>query len=278
MQDSSIGFIGGGHMASSLISGLLASGFPATQLSVYDRNIEKTKQLQIQWGILASPSLKEILKISKVLVLAVKPQDMKDLLAKLRTEMLAMPESKPLIISIAAGISTHQLERGLGENLAIIRAMPNTPALLRVGASGLYANARTQDDQKELAESILRSVGLVVWLNHEHDIDTITAISGSGPAYFFLVMQILQQTGEQLGLPKTTAKILSLQTALGAARMAMESDISLNELLHKVASPGGTTETALQILDSGQIQELFKKAITAAKQRAKEISEAFEKP
>lgn len=274
MQDFTIGFIGGGHMTSSLISGLLSSGFPAKQLSVYDRNLEKTNLLQSQWGILAGQDLEKVLKISQVLVLAVKPYDMKSLAETLGKEIF---QQKPLIISIAAGITTRQLERWLGEHHAIIRAMPNTPALLRVGATGLYANSKTLETQRELAESILRAVGVTVWVNHEHDIDTVTAISGSGPAYFFLMMESLQKTAETLGLPKATAKILTLQTALGAARMAMESNIPLDSLIQKVASPGGTTEKALHVLEEGGIQELFKKAIEAAKNRSKEISEDFDK-
>jgi len=272
MQDSNIGFIGGGHMTSSLISGLLSSGFPAKQLFVYDRNPEKTEHLQSKFGVEGSPDLKKVVKMAQVLVLAVKPNDMKNLVESLGGEIA---QQKPLIISIAAGISTTLLEQWLGEHHAIIRAMPNTPALLRVGATGLYANSKTLESQKELAESILRAVGVTVWVNHEHDIDTITATSGSGPAYFFLVMEALQKGAEQLGLPKATAKILTLQTALGAARMAMESDIPLETLIQRVASPGGTTEKALSVLESGGIQEIFKKALEAAKDRSREISENF---
>lgn len=272
MQDLNIGFIGGGHMTSSLISGLLTSGFPAKQLFVYDRNIEKTNLLQSKFAITGSSDLKAILKVSQVLVLAVKPHDMKDLVLTLGPEL---SKQKPLIISIAAGITTSLLEKWLGEHHAIIRAMPNTAALLKVGATGLYANTKTLESQKELAESILRAVGLTVWVNHEQDIDTITAISGSGPAYFFLIMEALQTGAEKLGLPKSTAKILTLQTALGAARMAMESDIPLRSLIEKVASPGGTTEKALAVLEEGGIQELFIKALEAAKKRSHEISENF---
>lgn len=272
MQDFNIGFIGGGHMTSSLMSGLIKSGFSAKKLFVYDRNSEKTQLLHKQLGIIAEQNLEEIVKRAQVLVLAVKPQDMKALVETLGADIA---QQKPLLISIAAGISTRLLEKWLGEHHAIIRAMPNTPALLKVGATGLYANSKTLDSQKELAESILRAVGITVWVNHEHDIDTITAISGSGPAYFFLMMEALQQGAEKLGLPKASAKILILQTALGAARMAMESDISLRALIEKVASPGGTTEKALSVLEAGGIQELLIKAVEAAKHRSQEISENF---
>lgn len=272
MQDFNIGFIGGGHMTSSLMSGLINSGFSPNKLFVYDRNTEKTQLLSSQLGVMGEPDLQKIIKHAKVLVLAVKPQDMKTLVETLGTEIA---QQKPLIISIAAGISTGLLEKWLGEHHAIIRAMPNTPALLKVGATGLYANAKTLDSQKELAESILRAVGVTVWVNHEHDIDTITAISGSGPAYFFLMMDALQQGAEKLGLPKATAKILILQTALGAARMALESDIPLKTLIEKVASPGGTTEKALSVLEAGGMQDLLIKAVEAAKHRSQEISENF---
>lgn len=270
MENSSIGFIGGGHMTTSLISGLLSSGFPAQQLYVYDRNSEKVDILQSKFGIQGSQDLKDMILHAKVLVLAVKPHDMKDVVDNIGAEI---SQKKPLIISIAAGISTELLERWLGEHHAIIRAMPNTPALLKVGATGLYANSKTLESQKELAESILRSVGVAVWVNHEHDMDTITAISGSGPAYFFLLMDAIQKAAEKLGLPSQTAKILTLQTALGAARMAMESDVPLETLIQKVASPGGTTEKALAVLQSGDVEELFIKAVEAAKNRSHEISE-----
>lgn len=270
MENSTIGFIGGGHMTTSLVSGLLSSGFPAHELYVYDRNREKVDILQSKFGINGSQDLKAMLSLLKVMVLAVKPQDMKDLVDTIGAEI---SQKKPLIISIAAGISTALLERWLGEHHAIIRAMPNTPALLKVGATGLYANAKTLESQKELAESILRSVGVAVWVNHEHDMDTITAISGSGPAYFFLLMDAMQKAAEKSGLPNQTAKILTLQTALGAARMAMESDVPLKTLIQKVASPGGTTEQALAVLQAGEFETLMIKAVEAAKNRSHEITE-----
>lgn len=270
MQHLSMGFIGGGNMATSLIHGLIQAHYPPDKIWVADPNLEKRQHLKTEYGVTVRENVSEILAGAEVVVLAAKPKEVKTLAAQLGSEF---SKKSPLLISIAAGITTTLLHRWFGEKLAIVRAMPNTPALLRVGATGLYANSKVSEVQKEYAESILRSVGLTVWVNHEHDIDAVTALSGSGPAYFFLIMESLQQAAEKLGLPANTAKVLTLQTALGAARMALESDITLDSLIKRVASPGGTTEQALAILETGGIRELLENALGAAKNRAKEISE-----
>lgn len=161
--------------------------------------------------------------------------------------------------------------------MAIVRAMPNTPALLGVGATGLYANLRVSEEQKNQAETLLRAVGITQWVNHEHEMDNITALSGSGPAYFFLMMEALQQGAVKLGLSDSMARLLTLQTALGAARMALESEVDLKELRRRIASPGGTTEKALMALEEGGIRSLFENALQKAKERSIEISQQFDK-
>lgn len=273
MNNETISFIGAGNMSTSLISGLVQSGLSPKNIWVSDRNKDKLQRLA-PLNIHTSNSNPEVAKQAEVLVLAVKPQDMEALIKEIRESIL---ERKPLIVSLAAGIHTEHLERWFGNHLAIVRAMPNTPALLRVGATGLYANAKVADEQKSLAESLLRAVGITIWVDHERDIDLVAALSGSGPAYFFLVMEALQQGAEALGLSSDKAKLLTLQTALGAARMALESDISLSELRQKVASKGGTTERALSVLETGGIRLLLRKALEAARDRAVELSHNFDK-
>src|SRR5262249_8819999 len=156
------------------------------------------------------------------------------------------------------------LQTWLGGNQSIVRAMPNTPALIRCGATALFANALVTEDQRNLAESIMRAVSVVVWLENEKWLDTVTALSGSGPAYFFIMMEALQTAGEELGLSSEIARLLCLQTAFGAARMALESEKTVAELRQQVTSPGGTTERAIQVLEEGKMREIFKKALQAA--------------
>jgi len=272
MNNSILGFIGGGNMATSLIHGLINSAYSPKQIWVSDPNIEKRNHLN-QLKVHTTDSDTTVFENANVVVLAVKPNDIKAVAEGLQSKI--KKSKTPLIISIAAGIPTAQLNHWFGEQLPIVRAMPNTPALLRAGATGLYANLKVSEEQKELAESILRAVGIAVWVDHEHEMDIITALSGSGPAYFFYIIKALQQGAEQMGLPSKITKILSLQTALGAARMAMESEIPVEGLIERVTSKGGTTEKALQVLQSRGIAEILKEALEAARHRSKEISEHF---
>lgn len=269
-----IAFMGCGNMAQSLISGLVESGFDRTHIWATDRNKEKREHVKSKFGIGTESDNIKAATLADVLILAVKPKDMRALVIELKD---VIPTTKLLTISIATGIQTHHLERWIGSHVSIVRAMPNTPALLRVGATGLYANAKVTEEQKNIAESLLRAVGITVWVAHEQEMDIIAALSGSGPAYFFLMMEALQQSATKLGLSNETARLLTLQTALGAARMALESDINLETLRKKVASPGGITEVALQNLESGDIRVLFSNALTAAKERSIEISQIFDK-
>ena len=268
-------FIGAGNMAQSLISGLVASGFERSHIGISDHHPANLQRFANQFeGIQTHSSNLKASLSADILVLCVKPQDMRPLAVELQA---VFRERNPLLISIAAGIHTEHLEQWLDTRTAIVRAMPNTPALLGAGATGLYANSRVSEEQKSLAESLLRAVGITVWMNHEHDLDVVTALSGSGPAYFFLMMEALQQCAEKLGLSSSTARLLTLQTALGAARMALESDITLEELRKKVASKGGATERALSTLEDGGFRALIQSALQSAKERSIEISHFFDK-
>jgi pyrroline-5-carboxylate reductase len=273
MKKLVIGFIGAGNIASSLIRGLLADGFAAQNIWATNPNLELLNSLK-SLNIHTSKDNRLAVKALDVLVLAVKPNILKEVISEIAD---LIQEKKPLVISIAAGINLKTLHTYLQDKTtALIRCMPNTPTLLACGASGLFANDYCASWQKNIAESLFRSVGIVVWLKAEKEIDTVTALSGSGPAYFFSLMCALQSIGIELGLSKETASLLSQQTALGAARMAIESRQTLNTLLQQVSSRGGTTERALQILDQGHFSALIKSAVLAAKQRAQELTQQFE--
>lgn len=263
-------FIGAGNMASSLIGGLIADGYDPKKIWVSDPTEEKLNALHKRFGIHVTQNNLEAAKRAEILVLAVKPQILKVVVSELAP---IIQQHKPLVISIAAMISTAHLEKWIGNSPAIVRCMPNTPALLGCGATGLFANASVTQEQKNLAESILRAVGITVWVDDENLMEVITVLSGCGPAYFFLLMETLQEIAEKMGLAKEPARLLTLQTALGAARMALENAEDVAILRKRVASPGGTTEYALKILEEGKFRQLFFEALTAAKQRSIEMAE-----
>jgi pyrroline-5-carboxylate reductase len=205
-----------------------------------------------------------------VVVLAVKPQQ----LQKVVRDMAPNWHHAKLLVSIAAGIRLDDISRWLGmEEAAIVRAMPNTPSLVQAGATALCANAQVTNEQHELAESILRAVGLALWVKDEQQMDAVTALSGSGPAYFFLVIEAMQSAGMELGLPEDTARLLALETAFGAAKMALESNESACVLRQRVTSPGGTTERALEEFEQGDLRGVFNKALEAAAGRAAELAD-----
>ena len=182
---------------------------------------------------------------------------------------------KPLVISIAAGVREKEINRWLGGDVAIVRAMPNTPALIQAGATALYANSKVSNDRRNIAETIMRAVGVVLWIEDEQQMDVVTALSGSGPAYFFLFMETLEAAGHALGLNKETARLLTLQTAFGATKMALESTEDCATLRQRVTSPGGTTEQALRIFEEGNLRQLISQAVTAAAKRSEELAQQF---
>lgn len=264
-----IAIIGAGNMGSSLISGLIQHGHPAEKIWATDQDEEKLQTLKKTFHVQTTTDNQLAVQKANVVILAVKPQTLHTVLVALRK---TVQTHKPLIISIVAGVTVDSIQEGLAAPIAIVRTMPNTPALIGCGATALYANSEVNIEQHSLAESILRAVGIAVWVNDEAMMDVVTALSGSGPAYFFLVMEALQQTAEQMGLAAETARLLTLQTALGASRMAMESGKSLEELRKNVTSPGGTTEKAISILEENNLRGLFQKALQGAKLRSEELA------
>jgi pyrroline-5-carboxylate reductase len=272
MKDINITFIGGGNMARSLIGGLLDDGLPAERVWAADPNEPVLRNLQEQFAVHITHDNNEAARHAQVVILAIKPQ-----LIKAVAQQLApvIQSSQPLVISIAAGIREGDLRLWLGDDTAIVRTMPNTPAVVRSGATALFANRAVNKEQKNLAESILRAVGMTLWVDDEGLMDAVTALSGSGPAYFFLIMEALESAGQHLGLPRDTARLLTLQTAFGAAKMALESTEGLAELRQRVTSPGGTTERAVQVLQKHHLEEVFDEALRAAHQRSVELAKIF---
>ncbi len=273
MKKNIITFIGGGNMAHSLIGGLIQTGVVPENLRVADPTAQP---LAAQHPINCYTDNIEAIQGAHVIVLAVKPQIMPEVTKALS---VALSPPYPLFISIAAGIRLHDLNHWLGgdskHKLSIVRVMPNTPALVQSGASALFASKHVNKTQHELAENILRAVGLTVWLEDETHMDIVTALSGSGPAYFFLIMEVLEKAAINLGLSQETARLLTLQTAFGSAKMALESQEDAASLRTKVTSKGGTTEQALQVLQQGGLQTLFDDALKAAQQRAIQLAEEF---
>ncbi len=270
MQHTKIGFIGGGNMAASLIGGLIADGTTPSQIRVAEPDAQRAESLKQQFAVQIAADNGALVEESDVVVLAVKPQVLRDVCQQIAEQVQA---SRPLIISVAAGIRIGDIDRWLGEDNAIVRTMPNTPALVQCGATGLYANTKVDENQREIAERIMRAVGLTQWLENEAMMDAVTALSGSGPAYLFLVIEALQQAGCKLGLNGESSRVLALQTAFGAAKMALESSESSAELRRRVTSPGGTTERAIGILEEGDLRGLFEKALSGARDRAQELAE-----
>lgn len=272
MKNTRLTFIGAGNMARSLIGGLISDGWDPARISVADPDQEQLAILKRGFPVTVGTDNNKAAEKAEVIVLAVKPQVMKGVAISLAATIQA---TQALVISIAAGIRNSDLERWLGGRCALVRCMPNTPALVQSGATALIANGLVTHSQKNLAESILRAVGLTLWVDDEDLMDAVTALSGSGPAYFFLVMEALQQAGVALGLPETTARLLAIQTAFGAAKMALESSDDAATLRQRVTSPGGTTEAALQILEDGQLRSLFREALTAARDRSRQLATQF---
>lgn len=271
MTAPTIGFIGAGNMATSLIGGMLQQNFKPGQVLASDRNGEQLDKLSRQFGIQTSTDNDQLARDCDVLVLAVKPQIM-------QAVCRALPrQRKPgqLVISIAAGIACHSLADWLGADTAIIRCMPNTPALRGQGVSGLFAAAAVSAEQKLLAEKIMNAVGISLWLEQEDQIDAVTAVSGSGPAYFFYLMEAMTDAGEQLGLPRDIAERLTLFTALGAADMAVHSDVDTAELRRRVCSPNGTTEQAINSFSRDDLPGMVARAMQAAAARSAELSKEF---
>ncbi|MET1067753.1 MAG: pyrroline-5-carboxylate reductase [Pseudomonas prosekii] len=268
MSKIRIAFIGAGNMAASLIGGMRAKGLDAAHIRASDPGADTRARVSAEHGIEVFADNAEAIEGADVVVLAVKPQAMKAVCEAIR------PSLKPhqLVVSIAAGITCASMNNWLGAQ-PIVRCMPNTPALLRQGVSGLYATAEVDAEQRQQAQELLSAVGLALWLDEEQQLDAVTAVSGSGPAYFFLLIEAMTAAGVKLGLPADIAAQLTVQTALGAAHMAVASDVDAAELRRRVTSPAGTTEAAITSFQANGFEALVEKALGAAAHRSAEMAE-----
>ncbi len=271
MSNHKVAFVGGGNMTRAIAGGLVDSGFPARDLLISEPAAAQRKVLQRELpGCVIAESNDAVAGEADQIVLAVKPQVLPQVCRGLAT---TVQQSRPVIISIAAGVRCRDIESWLGGNLAVVRVMPNQPALIRKGVSGLYANEQTSDTQRALATDIIAAIGKVVQVSTEADIDTVTAISGSGPAYFFLLIDMLIDAGTRLGLDAVTAQTLAIETAKGASILADSENEAMKALIDRVRSPGGTTAAALDSLEADGVRDIFASAITAAKQRAATLAD-----
>lgn len=267
MNNQKIGFIGAGNMARSLIGGLISSGVKSDNIFAADPNDEIRNSLTRDFSIHTFTENQDLMDKCDVIVFSVKPQALKEVASSLNAKDSA------LYVTIAAGIPSESLNNWLGGNKAVVRAMPNTPSLVLSGASGLFANNHVSEEQKEISESILRAVGTAVWVDTEAQLNAVTALSGSGPAYFFMVLEAMEKAGEELGLPADTARLLAIQTGFGATKLALEIEDDPASLRQKVTSPGGTTEAAIKTFEEQGLMKIFSNAMKAANDRAEQLAE-----
>jgi pyrroline-5-carboxylate reductase len=265
-------FIGGGNMASAMIGGLLAQGWSAADLRAVDIAAQARDRLERDFAVKTSAALDVTAAAADCIVLAVKPQQMRETACDLRVRL-----GSQLVISIAAGIRLADLERWLGGYNRLIRVMPNTPALVRAGVSALYAPGAISAEEKSRAQAILGAVGTTVWVEREELLDAITAVSGSGPAYVFYFIEALEQAGRELGLPDADARRLAMETFSGATRLALSSEDPVAALRERVTSKGGTTERALKSMAADRVKEAVIRAVKAAAERSRELGEELGK-
>lgn len=268
---SSIAFIGGGNMASCIIGGMIANGFSAQDIIVSEPGEQSRLRLEDTYGLTTLTDNQAAAKQADLIVLAVKPQIMQSVAIDLAPALGA----NSVVVSIAAGIPLRALQTWLGADTAIVRAMPNTPAMLLEGATGLFANQHVDPAKRDLVTTIFQAIGYACWVETEAQIDAVIAVSGSGPAYFFRIIEIMQKVGQELGLPEQIARELSLQTALGSARMATESGTGAGQLREQVTSPGGTTQAALNTFEQLGLEATFREAMRSALNRAEEMAIDF---
>ncbi len=264
-----IGFIGGGNMGTALISRLFASRHSIDRVQVANPGAAAREYLQKRWPVTCFEHAADAIQGMDAIVLAVKPQ----VLPVVLEEIQDLVTDQQLIISIVAGIPTSQIAAHLKSNPPIVRTMPNTPALIGLGITGMYARVNCTLAQRDLAQNLMESAGEVVWLDRENLLDVVTAVSGSGPAYFYYLVECLRNAGARLGLPADVAARLALHTAYGASAMAVQSDLDVTELRQRVTTRGGTTEAAMERLNAGHFEELIDSAIAAATLRGQELAE-----
>ena len=267
MLNETLAFIGGGNMARSLIGGLIAQGVAPGNMVVSDPMQAQREQLAAQYSVKVTDSNIDAARQAQVIVFAVKPQELRGVAQQLAAHL----SHRPLIISVAAGIRASDLQQWLG-GLPVIRAMPNRPALNGCGMTGMFAAQQVPTAQRELAARIMNAVGKSVWVDQETLIDAVTAVSGSGPAYFFLLMELLETAGIELGLPAHTARVLAIETAYGSGLMARTANETPAVLRQQVTSKGGTTEAALKVFEAHNIRRVVSDAVQAAATRSAELA------
>ncbi|MGB5512144.1 MAG: pyrroline-5-carboxylate reductase [Woeseiaceae bacterium] len=271
MDYGKVAFVGGGNMARALAGGMLAAGYEPGHILISEPVAKNRMRLAEELhGAVISADNEQVVSDAACVLFAVKPQILSAVCKPLAQ---VMQRTRPLIISIAAGVRSNDIDNWLGGGLAVVRVMPNQPALLRLGVSGMYANQRTTAAQLEAARSIIKTTGPVIAVPTEADIDTVTAVSGTGPAYFYLLVDMLVKVAEQLGLDHDAALALTLETARGAGEMAEQSGETMDTLIARVRSPGGTTAAAFDYLDSTNFRDIFSAAVIAARDRAVELAD-----
>lgn len=268
-----IGFIGAGNMPQSIIGGMVKGGYPADKIIASNPSRPKLDKLESECGIATTQDNHEVIAKADVIVLSVKPQLMSDVCADLKNNCEGINEK--LFVTIAAGIRIEKYKQYLGDSTTMIRVMPNTPSLVGEGVSGLVADSSATDADKDFITQVFDYVGLTIWMNEEDKIDVLGAVAGSGPAYFFEFMHGLQQAAESLGFPADKARAMVQQTALGAAKMASDSDLSLVELRKQVTSKGGSTAKGVEVYQESKLDEISDKAVRAAVARNQEMAKLF---
>ncbi|MFT6028989.1 MAG: pyrroline-5-carboxylate reductase [Oleiphilaceae bacterium] len=268
LHDKKICFVGAGNMANAIIGGLVQNGFSAHSIIASSPSEEHLQQIKSNWGVQTSSDNAASVKQADVIVLSVKPQVLKQVCEQLSANL----KHRPLIISIAAGIELNSLNAWLGLDQSIVRCMPNTPAQVLKGASGLISNEHVSEEQKALSAELFSGIGIVEWLLNEAQMHSVTALSGSGPAYIFLMIEAMEAAAIKQGIDAGTARKLAAQTVLGAAQMVLDSDISPGQLKQNVMSPGGTTERAIQVFEQSDLSGIVDKAMQAAADRSEELA------
>jgi pyrroline-5-carboxylate reductase len=268
-NSSTISFIGAGNMASAIIGGMLDNGYQAGNIWVSAPDDSHLQALRDRFGVSVTTDNRYCAQQADMVVLAVKPQVMAEVCRDIAP---VVQNTRPLMVSIAAGLGSDTLDSWLGGGLPLVRAMPNTPSLVGKGAAGLFANAAVTAEQKTMVQSVFESIGSALWVDDEEQLHGVTALSGSGPAYFFLMLEALEAAATEAGIAPKTARELAIQTMAGAAEMAARSEHDPAQLKRNVMSPGGTTERAINTFEDGGMRDLVQKAYNAAFERSQEMS------
>ena len=270
MIDHKIAFIGGGNMAKAIAGGLLRGGMHATNIAISEPLNEQCDLLRQElYGVYVTTENQKVTEEAEIILFAVKPQILKSVCEELKE---SIQRTKPLIISIAAGPNINDIDRWLGKNMSIVRVMPNQPAMIDQGISAMFANNLTKPQHRVLAEQIMSAVGKAIWLNDENHMDAVTAISGTGPAYFYLLIEIMIEAAIKNGIEPEVARTLAVETARGASALSAVTEEEMGTMIERVSSPGGTTMAAFEYLESKDVKEIFSKAIDMAKKRANELA------